>query len=163
MKNKSSRRRRRVRKQQPSQKKQQSENFFEGQVQRKCEKCEDSDKKGVRKKSDGQSGVQSKPFFGSYMKNINAKGSRLSQDNRSFFEGRMNDNFGDVKLHKDKEATNAAKEIGAKAFTWQNHVVVNSDYFKEGSLESKQLLAHELKHVQQQKNGRHQIQMMPEA
>lgn len=162
MKNKSSRRRRRVRKQQPSQKKQQNENFFEGQVQRKCEKCEDEDKKGVQKKSDGHSGVKVKPFFGSYMKNINTKGSKLSQDNRSFFEGRMNDNFSDVKLHKDKEAANAAKDIGAKAFTWQNHVVVNSDYFEEGSLESKKLLAHELKHVQQQKNGRHQIQMMPE-
>lgn len=162
MKNKSSNRRRRAKLQKPAQRKTQSENFFEAQVQRKCEKCEGEEKKGVQKKSDGQSTQSSKSFFGHYMNNIGAKGSTLSKQNRSFFEGRMGDNFGDVKIHNDKEAANAAKEIGAKAFTWQNHIVMNKAYFEEGSVEAKQLLAHELKHVQQQKNGRHLIQMMPE-
>ncbi|NHF58036.1 DUF4157 domain-containing protein [Flavobacteriaceae bacterium TP-CH-4] len=162
MKKKTPKRRRRVKKQQPSQKKPQNEQFFEAAVQRKCEKCGDEEKKGVQKKSDGQSNAKAKSFFGPYMNNINGKGTALSKQNRAFFEGRMNDNFGAVRLHQDQEASSAAKEIGAKAFTWQNHIVVNKQYFEEGSVESKQLLAHELKHVQQQKNGRHIIQMMPE-
>lgn len=161
MKNNSPKRRRRLKKQRPSQQKVQNDNFFEAQVQRKCEKCEDEEK-GVQKKTDGQADATGKSFFGNYMNNINRKGSPLSGQNRTFFEAKMNDNFEAVKLHKDKEAANAAKEIGAKAFTWQNHIVVNKQYFEEGSLEAKQLLAHELKHVQQQKNGRHVIQMMPE-
>lgn len=162
MKNKSTTRKRRVKKQRPSQKQQQNDAFFEAQVQRKCEKCEDEEKQGVQKKSNGQSANGSKSFFGHYMSHITGKGRALSPGNRTFFEGRMNDNFGNVKLHTDKEAANAARDIGAKAFTWQNHIVVNKDYYEEGSVEAKKLLAHELKHVQQQKNGKHVIQMMPE-
>ncbi|QCX00969.1 DUF4157 domain-containing protein [Aggregatimonas sangjinii] len=161
MKSKSFHRRRRVKRQKPAQKKAQNENFFEAQVQRKCEKCEDRDKQ-VQKKVHGTPAKGSKSFFGHYMSHIDAKGSTLSKQQRSFFEGRMGANFGDVKVHNDREAANAAKEIGAKAFTWQNHIVMNRAHFEAGSIEAKQLLAHELKHVQQQKNGRHLIQMMPE-
>ncbi|WP_149304097.1 eCIS core domain-containing protein [Pareuzebyella sediminis] len=161
MKNKASRRQR-SKKQKPAQKKTQNEHFFEAQVQRKCEKCEDEEKKGVQKKADGQSASKSSSFFGHYMNTISSKGSHLSKKQRSFFEPRMQDNFGDVKLHADKEAGNAAKEIGAKAFTWQNHIVLNKASIAGDSLEVQQVLAHELKHVQQQKNGKHVIQMMPE-
>ncbi|MCK8521389.1 DUF4157 domain-containing protein [Aquimarina sp. D1M17] len=161
MKRKSFRRRKSSKKQQPSKKQQQNDQFFECQVQRKCEKCEDEEKKNVQKKSDGQSN-SSKSFFGHYMNTIHSKGSNLSKNNRTFFESRMHDNFGDVKLHNDKESANAAKEIGAKAFTWKNHIVLNGAYYNEGTIEGKQLLAHELKHVQQQKNGAFTIQMMPE-
>ncbi len=160
MKHKSFQPRRRVKKQKPSQKKSQNENFFEAQIQRKCEKCEED--KGVQKKSEGQSATSTKSFFGHYMNSINGKGSALSRPDRTFFEGKLGDNFGDVKLHADTEAAKAAKDIGAKAFTWQNHIVVNRAYYDEGSVEGKQLLAHELKHVQQQRNGKHIIQMMPE-
>lgn len=161
MKNKSFQPGRRVKKQKPTQNNPQNENFFEVQVQRKCEKCEDEEK-SVQKKSGGHSVQAAKPFFGPYMNNIHSKGSSLSRNNRSFFEGRMNDDFGEVKLHTDTDAAYAARDIGAKAFTWQNHIVVNKAYYDEGSMEGKQLLAHELKHVQQQKNGKHVFQMMPE-
>ncbi len=160
MKNKSSRRRR-VRKQKPAQQNTQSENFFESQVQRKCDKCEDDEKKGVQKKSDGQAAAKSN-FFGHYMKNINSKGSAIPKQKRNFFEAKMNDNFGNVQVHNDQEAANAAKEIGAKAFTWQNHVVLNTERLKSDSLEEKQVFAHELKHVQQQRNGKQIIQMLAE-
>lgn len=153
---------RRISLQKPAQKQSQNEAFFEAQVQRAPEKSEDEEKKGVQKKSKGETAAKSGGFFGYYMNTINGKGSGMSTKNRTFFESRMQDNFGDVKLHKDKEAANAAKEIGAKAFTYKNHIVLNKAHFQEGSIEEKQLMAHELKHVQQQKNGRHVIQMMPE-
>ncbi len=162
MKTKSISRKRRAKKQQPSQKKHQNEAFFEAHVQRKCEKCEEEkEKKGVQKKSDKQSAHSPKSFFGHFMNNIDSKGSSLSTGKRTFFENRMQDNFGSVKVHRDEEAAQASKEIGAKAFAWQNHIVMNNHYYQEGSLEEKQLLAHELKHVQQQKGGKKIIQMMP--
>ncbi len=161
MKNKSSNRRRRAKRQKPAQKQSQNENFFEAHVQRKCEKCEDQEKE-VQKKSDGKTEGKSNSFFGQYMSNISSKGSALSKQKRSFFEGKLNDDFSDVKLHNDTEAATAAKAIGAKAFAYKNHVVLNKAYSKEGSIEEKQLLVHELKHVQQQRKGQHHIQMMPE-
>jgi len=154
--------RRRAKKQRPSQKHHQNDAFFESQVQRKCEKCEEEEKQNVQKKSVGHSSHKGKSFFGHFMNNINTKGSPLSKNQRTFFESRMQEYFGDVRLHTDQDASNAAKEIGAKAFTWQNHIVVNSSYFNANSLESQQLMAHELKHVRQQKEGKHKIQMMPE-
>jgi hypothetical protein len=147
----------------PAQKNQSQGDFFEAQVQRKCEKCEDKEEEKVQKKSSEQTTSKSKNFFGHYMNQIDSKGSGISKSNRTFFESRLNDNFGNVKIHRDSEAANAAKEIGAKAFTYQNHIVINNSYFNEDTVEGKKLLAHELKHVQQQKNGRHKIQMMPET
>jgi hypothetical protein len=146
----------------PAQKNQSQGDFFEAQVQRKCEKCDEKEEEKVQKKANEQSSSANKSFFGHYMNQIDSKGSGISKSNRTFFENRMQDNFGNVKIHRNSEATNAAKEIGAKAFTYQNHIVLNNNYFNEDSVEGKQLLAHELKHVQQQKNGRHKIQMMPE-
>ena len=153
---------RRAKKQQPSQKKVDHDNFFEAQVLRKCEKCEDEDKSNVDKKS-AAGPVPARPgFFNTYLHNINSKGQALQKGKRSFFENKMKANFDLVKVHTGPEATHAAKEIGAKAFTWQNHIVLNQEHYQEGNLEEKKLLAHELKHVQQQRNGRKAIQMMPE-
>ena len=162
MKHKSARRRQRIKKQSPSQKQARNENFFEARVQRKCEKCEEEEKNGVQKKTDGPSDHSTKSFFGHFMNNIDTKGHAMSSQNRTFFEGKMNDNFGEVKLHTDRDASNAARDIGAKAFTWKNHIILNSAHYEDGTAESKQLLAHELKHVQQQRNMGYGVQMMPE-
>jgi len=163
MKNKSFNHKRRIKKQQPAKKNQKNDQFFESQVQRKCDPCEDEEKKKVQKKTDSQTTSPSKVFFNNYMHTIDSKGSSLSSGNRAFFEAKMNDDFSGVKLHKDKEAATAAKEIGAKAFAWNNHIVLNSESITEGSIEEKKILAHELKHIQQQKKGEHQLQMMPEG
>lgn len=149
-------------KQKPAQKNNQGDQFFEPQVQRKCENCKDEEKEGVQKKAEFGKNSQANPTFSSFMNQIDAKGSGLPTAKKQFFEGRMQDDFSGVRLHTDAEATQAAKEIGAKAFAYQNHIVFNKAYYQEGSLETQKILAHELKHVQQQKSGRHQLQMMAE-
>ena len=162
MKHKSNHRKRRIRKQAPARQPNSGDQFFERQVQQKCEKCEEIEKQNVQKKSANQIQSKTPTFFNNYMNGIQGKGNMLSKNKRSFFENKMNDNFQGVRLHNGPEAGKAASEIGAKAFTWKNHIVVNDKYYKEGTLTSQQLLAHELKHVQQQKNGQLKLQMMPE-
>lgn len=151
---------RKAKKQEPAQRNQNNREFFESRVQRKCEKCEEEE--NVQKKTNGEPDGSSKGFFGHLMNTLGTKGEFLPSRKRKFFENSMGDNFGNVKLHRDREAANAAGEIGAKAFTWKNHIVVNPEYLREGEVEGNQLLAHELKHVQQQKSGKHKIQMSPE-
>lgn len=152
---------RRYKKQKPAQK-HQNEQFFEPQVQRKCENCGDKEDKKVQKKSEQGGATPVHGVFNNYMNHIQTKGAPLPTAKKSFFEGRMQDTFGQVRLHKDNEASQAAKEIRAKAFTYQNHIVINKAYYDENSLETQQIIAHELKHVQQQRSGRHRIQLMTE-
>ena len=161
MKRSTSNARRRVRKQKPAHQQKTQDAFFEPRVQRKCEKCEEEDKK-AQKKPENSAGSAAQGFFRSYIKNIDSKGQRMTTGQQTFFESRMNDQFGNVKVHTDQEASHAAEEIGARAFTWKNHVVIRSSHYKPGTLETRQLLAHELKHVQQQRNGEFSVQQMPE-
>ncbi len=75
---------------QPAQKNQSQGDFFEAQVQRKCEKCEDKEEEKVQKKSSEQTTSVNKNFFGHYMNQIDSKGSGISKSNRTFFESRLN-------------------------------------------------------------------------
>jgi hypothetical protein len=96
------------------------------------------------------------------MNGIHAKGSPIKESTRSFFEGRMGKGFSDVRLHRDDDASMAAKEIGAKAFTWKNHIVFNRRYADDDNMANRQLLAHELTHVTQQRSGSEAVQLSPE-
>ena len=142
--------------------------FFESAIQRKCEgaafrKCEGDDKQKVQKKTETGAPTASKSFFNSYMDGIQSKGQPLGENTRGFFENRLSGRFSDVKVHTDSEATMAAKAVNAKAFTWQNHIVFNQQYFNEQSSAGKQLLAHELTHVlQQREQGNATLQRAPE-
>ncbi|UFH55828.1 DUF4157 domain-containing protein [Spirosoma sp. KNUC1025] len=137
--------------------------FFEAAIQRKCEKCEEEDKQKVQKKSEAGAPTASKSFFNSYMGGIQSKGQPLGDSTRGFFENRLSGPFGDVRIHADSEATMAAKAVNAKAFTWQNHIVFNRQYYNEQTAAGKQLLAHELTHVlQQREQGSAMLQRAPE-
>lgn len=102
------------------------------------------------------------PFFRSYMKGIHAKGERLDDATRSFFEARLGAGFSDVRLHRDDEASMAAKDIGAQAFTWRNHIVFNRRHYEQNSERREKLLGHELKHVTQQRTAGEAVQMSSE-
>lgn len=102
------------------------------------------------------------PFFRSYLGGIEAKGEALGDGTRAFFERRLGTGFGDVRLHRDDEASMAARDIGAKAFTWRNHVVLGRRHYEEGSEKGRRVLAHELTHVAQQRSSGVAVQMSPE-
>jgi len=77
-------------------------------------------------------------------------GKPLSDNTRSFFEGWMGRDFGEVRVHTGPKADRAARSIDAQAFTLGKDVVFRSGEYRPNEREGKQLLAHELTHVVQQ-------------
>src|SRR5207248_5722549 len=58
--------------------------------------------------------------------------------------------LGEVRLHVDDTAARSASAIGAKAYTFGNHVVFGAGHYRPDSRVGAGLLAHELTHVVQQ-------------
>jgi len=59
--------------------------------------------------------------------------------------------FGNVKIHTDRQAQEMNEQLGAQAFTYKGDIYFNEGKFDPGTREGKWLLAHELTHVVQQK------------
>ncbi|WP_228561063.1 eCIS core domain-containing protein [Catenulispora pinisilvae] len=78
---------------------------------------------------------------------LSAPGSPLAAPMRAEMESRLGADFSDVRLHTGGAAQRSAAEIGARAYTSGNHVVIG-----DGGGD-KHTLAHELTHVIQQRQG----------
>ncbi|SFS99121.1 DUF4157 domain-containing protein [Saccharopolyspora flava] len=74
-------------------------------------------------------------------------GQPLDASTRTDMETRLGADFSDVRLHTDASAQRSATEIGARAYTSGNHVVIGP----HGA--DAHTLAHELTHVIQQRRG----------
>lgn len=85
-------------------------------------------------------------------------GRPLSEGVKSFFENRIGESFGDVRVHTGEKADLAARSINAQAFTIGSDVVFRKGEYEPGTRQGRRLLAHELAHVVQQgRAGRFQI------
>jgi hypothetical protein len=73
--------------------------------------------------------------------------ARLSPSTRAFFEPRLGQDLGDVRVHTDSAAQAEARALGAEAFTSGRDI-----YSAAGQL-APATLAHELAHVAQQQRG----------
>jgi hypothetical protein len=78
---------------------------------------------------------------------LNAGGRPLDESLRHDMESRLGADFSDVRLHTGAEAQRSAREIGARAYTSGDHVVIG-----DGGADP-HTLAHELTHVIQQRQG----------
>lgn len=78
---------------------------------------------------------------------LRGSGRALAAPLRAEMEARLGADFGDVRVHDDSAARRSAAELGARAYTSGNHVVVG-----DGGAD-KRTLAHELTHVIQQRTG----------
>ncbi|MFG2723331.1 DUF4157 domain-containing protein [Streptomyces sp. NPDC048416] len=78
---------------------------------------------------------------------LSTGGRPLDDATRTDMEGRLGADFSDVRIHNDSAAKASAAEVGARAYTSGNHVVIGDG----GS--DKHTLAHELTHVIQQRQG----------
>ncbi|MFH9930294.1 DUF4157 domain-containing protein [Streptomyces sp. NPDC017252] len=78
---------------------------------------------------------------------LSGSGRPLDTTTRTDMEGRLGADFSDVRLHTGAEARRSAAEIGARAYTSGNHVVIG-----DGGGD-RHTLAHELTHVIQQRQG----------
>jgi Domain of unknown function (DUF4157) len=80
-------------------------------------------------------------------------GSPLAPDVRNEMQGRLGHDFGDVRVHNDSAAHESAQSVNAHAYTVGSNVVFQRDKYDPSSAEGKTMLAHELTHVVQQRNG----------
>lgn len=84
---------------------------------------------------------------------INSGGTPMAPDVRSDMEGRFGHDFGDVRIHSDGAAHDSAKSVNAQAYTVGSNIVFQRDKYDPSSDGGRHMLAHELTHVVQQRNG----------
>jgi hypothetical protein len=80
-------------------------------------------------------------------------GNPLPEDLRKDLEIKMNASFRHVRIHNDNAANKLCEELNALAFTVGNHIFFRSGRYQPGTSTGKELLAHELTHVLQQRNS----------
>ncbi len=80
-------------------------------------------------------------------------GAPLDADVARTLGAALGDNFDDVHIHTDPEADALNRAVGAKAFATGNDLFFRDGEYNPHSAEGRELLAHELTHVVQQKHG----------
>jgi len=138
-------------------------NSYVGQViQRKCEcgdKCEKcagkddagEEEKKIQRKSEGS--LVTLPVGVASAIRSSGGGSPLSSGTRSLMESRFGEDFGDVRTHTDSSAAEAAGALGAQAFTTGRDIYFGPGHSPSETPADQKLMAHELTHVVQQRNG----------
>lgn len=84
---------------------------------------------------------------------ISGGGQALDEPVRTDMEARMGHDFSDVKVHTGDAADASARSVSAHAFTVGSNIVFQRGAYDPGSSGGQTLLAHELTHVVQQRNG----------
>lgn len=129
-------------------------------VQRKCAACEEdeefhrseSEAALQRQASDGSAPLSS---LSASVTNLLASGGGLPLPTtaRAPMETAFGADFASVRVHDDATANQAARDIGAAAFTHRQDIYFASGRFQPEIPEGKKLLAHELTHTLQQSNS----------
>jgi hypothetical protein len=73
---------------------------------------------------------------------------------RAFMDPRFGEDFSGVRVHADRQADSMNRALGAEAFTLGADIYFREGRFQPGTRAGGQLLAHELAHVVQQRQGR---------
>ncbi|WP_424929839.1 DUF4157 domain-containing protein [Amaricoccus tamworthensis] len=88
-------------------------------------------------------------------------GRPLAGPSRGFFEGRFGQDFSGVRIHDGPGAHASAMAINARAYTSGSDIVFARGEFAPGTRRGDHLLAHELTHVIQQRQGQASVQRVP--
>ncbi len=92
---------------------------------------------------------------GARIQSLRSAGQPLPASERAFFEPRFKHDFSQVRIHKDNQAAETARELSARAYTVGQHVVFGEGEYAPDTAAGKRLIAHELTHtVQQSQPGR---------
>jgi hypothetical protein len=89
---------------------------------------------------------------------LRSPGAPLDGSVRAQMEPRFRHSFADVRVHADGRAAESARAVGAHAYAVGPHVVFGAGRYAPGSAEGKQLIAHELAHVVQQRGTASMLQ-----
>ncbi len=83
---------------------------------------------------------------------LRSPGHPLDSHTRAFFEPRFGHDFSRVRVHTDTRSTVSARAVNALAYTVGSQIVFSRDQYQPGTASGRQLLAHELTHVVQQRD-----------
>ena len=89
---------------------------------------------------------------------LQSPGQPLQPAVRAFMETRFGHDFSQVRVHADAMASESARAVNALAYTVGNDIVFNMGRYAPDTTVGRQLLAHELVHVRQQRAGSNLIQ-----
>jgi hypothetical protein len=92
---------------------------------------------------------------------LRSPGKPLDTATRAYFEPRFGLDFSGVRVHVDAAAAQSARDVNAHAYTVGHDIAFDSGRFAPGSRAGRQLLAHELTHVVQQRQGKPLVQRAP--
>ncbi len=84
---------------------------------------------------------------------INSGGQALDSQTRDFFEPKFGRDFSGVRIHTGERAAGSAQDLNAHAYTLEHNIVFGRGQYQPETSSGKQLLAHELAHVVQQRSG----------
>jgi hypothetical protein len=84
---------------------------------------------------------------------VSGSGQSLDEPVRTDMEARLGHGFGDVRIHTGDAADTSARSVGAHAYTVGSDIVFQRGAYDPGTTAGQTLLAHELTHVVQQRNG----------
>ncbi|MEU8785752.1 DUF4157 domain-containing protein [Streptomyces sp. NPDC048637] len=84
---------------------------------------------------------------------LRAPGRPLDEPVRADMETRLGADFSDVRVHTDTSAHASAESVNAHAYTSGSHIVFQRGRYNTSSAAGRHMLAHELTHVIQQRNG----------
>lgn len=79
------------------------------------------------------------------------RGAELDQTVQQDVGGRLGASFADVRVHTDALASTLATAVQARAFTTGSDIYFASGEYRPQSTSGRELIAHELRHVQQQR------------
>ena len=89
---------------------------------------------------------------------LSSSGQPLDAGTRAFMEPRFGFDFSRVRVHTDARAAESAQAVNALAYTVGHNVVFGTGQYVPGTSSGRRLLAHELTHVVQQRDGSMGIQ-----
>ncbi|WP_343731678.1 DUF4157 domain-containing protein [Duganella sp.] len=112
-----------------------------------------SGKQQVAKKTSPLAALQSRAGNRATTRMVQGSGTPLAPSLRQEMEGRFGESFADVRIHDNTQAHASAASMNAKAYTHGKDIVFSAQRFNPSSTTGKQLLAHELAHVVQQRRG----------
>ena len=84
---------------------------------------------------------------------LSESGQPLDSATRAHMESLFNEDFSNVRIHTDADAAESARSVNALAYTSGDDVIFGANQYDPNSTDGSQLLAHELAHTVQQRDG----------
>jgi outer membrane protein OmpA-like peptidoglycan-associated protein len=116
-------------------------------IQRVCSQCEEE---LHRKPTNSGAHTEASATVDAQVGSMRGGGQPLPGAVRSFFEQRLSQDFGAVRVHTGRSASETTEALNARAYTVGNDIAFAPGQYSPATSEGRQLLAHELTHVVQQ-------------